>query len=154
MKTRHHGLPGILCAALVAGSALLLISCGQETGEEDQASMEPAAPPLEMAGGPGAPPEGAPPQGGPSRIDQVLAAISDLSEEQTARVRDILQGSEDAVRHLQSSMPEWNAESMAAINEVWDQEAERIHEVLNEAQQAEYDSWVADWLAERARDEH
>jgi len=159
MKTRHHGLPSILRMALVASYALLLISCGQGSSDEGQATVESAAPPPEMAGGlgappEGAPPEGAPPQGGPSRTDQVMAAISDLSEQQSALVREILQGSEDAVRNLQSSMPEWNAESMAAINKVWDQEAEKLHGVLSESQQAEYDSWVSAWLAERARDEH
>jgi hypothetical protein len=89
-----------------------------------------------------------------SRVDQVMAAISGLTDEQSTQVMSILQGTEEAIGNLQSAMPEWNEESMAAINKLWDQEADTLHEVLDEAQQAEYDAWAKAWLAERAQDEH
>jgi len=113
---------------------------------------ENAPPPPAM--GPGQ--DGAPPPqgGGMSRVDQALAAITDMTEDQTAQVKSIMEGTEDAIKNLQTTMPEWNEASMAEFKKLWDIEAEKVHAVLSEAGQAEYDAWSAAFRGEREQDEH
>jgi len=100
------------------------------------------------------PPQDAPPQGGMSRVDLVLDAIGDMDDQQMVQVKGILQRTEDAIRNLQQTMPVWNDASMAAINKLWDKEVENLTPLLNSQQLSNYKQWVAEFLAERAKDQH
>ena len=108
----------------------------------------------------GPPPGGPPPAGAasPAKANesrlQAISKAADLTADQQIKVRAILQQSAEELSAMRRELPIWNDEAKAAIDKLWVKERARILAVLVSEQKPTYETYMDNWLAERAKDAH